>query len=612
MSRSRAACVFLVSTALVLATALPAQTPAPAPPTPRDPSVELFGKSLDVARQALEQYGAWDDPEAMARVDDLGYRVAAQTGFTRFPISFYLVNMAEPNAFALPGGQVFVTRGMMELNLSDDALAALLGHEIGHVVGEHNQRMQRRATLLNVLSQALMVGVILKADRSGPSTTGVPDPYGLERERSNTGNVIEGTYAASLIVSELLLASYSRTFENEADDVGQRWAAAAGFDPDGTRKLMAELGSRLPESKEYGYWRTHPYFEERVLAAKARGADLRRSTDLRADDAFRRETQATLLKLAEKLPKPKERPDADRPPREDRRPPEDRPREAARKPPLDAVALVKEAALDAWPSGERADALRSEKLHHERELELAKPALARNYGTVLATYDEEIAAVARLTPESPFLPTVRAEREALAKQKEDAYPQAQAIWTSGVYEIPFLETFLANYPTVTEVPDVSLALGDAYSRLDRQSDAVARYLAAVRAAPDSPAAAKARRGLHVLAPRLEQLAALAEIAADSSDTELQKVARERLAAKAGTFSRLADGAEYLERFPESEHATVVTERLNTLAQNLYGEVILYQGVGDALKALDRIQQILTYAPTSPAADRLRERVVVAG
>lgn len=242
----------LLSTLLVgpLAAPLAAQAQPP-----ENRLQELFFKSLEASQEALDQYGAWDNQVELERVNRIGYRVARETGYSKFPFSFYLIDMAEPNAFALPGGQVFVTRGMLEIGLSDDALAALLGHEIGHVVKDHGMRMQRRATLLNLLSQALMVGVLIHANQNADRNTlaRVPDPYGLERTTSSTGDLVQGTYAASMIVGELLLRSYSREFEDEADEVGQRIAAQAGFDPEGTRRLMAQLGSRLPQSHEYGY-----------------------------------------------------------------------------------------------------------------------------------------------------------------------------------------------------------------------------------------------------------------------------------------------------------------------------------------------------------------------
>jgi hypothetical protein len=92
--------------------------------------------------------------------------------------------------------------------------------------------------------------------------------------------------------------------------------------------------------------------------------------------------------------------------------------------------------------------------------------------------------------------------------------------------------------------------------------------------------------------------------------ELRRLAGERLATIAKSYDDLANGAEYLRRYPEGEQVVAVLDRLNVLADNLYGEVVLYQGVGDAAKAIDRINRILTNAPLSPAADRLRDRAVL--
>jgi hypothetical protein len=189
---------------------------------------------------------------------------------------------------------------------------------------------------------------------------------------------------------------------------------------------------------------------------------------------------------------------------------------------------------------------------------------------------------------------------------------AIAVWQSGVYETPFLETFLWNFPESAEAPAVHLALGEAYARLERQADAVDQFLQAWNGAPESEAGRTAQRGLKSVAPALNELSALAELTAQERDPELKKVAEERLAQQASTYTDLADGAAYLKRFPEGPHAEAVAKRLNLLADNLYGEVVLYQSIGDQLKAMERIQRILTHAPASPAAGKLLEKIVLPG
>jgi hypothetical protein len=240
---------------------------------------------------------------------------------------------------------------------------------------------------------------------------------------------------------------------------------------------------------------------------------------------------------------------------------------------------------------------------------------SRDYGAVLAAYDDEIstlsgiAAASGATP-SPALERFRGERDALVKERDAALAPALAIWNSGVYETPFLETFLSNYPEVAEAPDVHLKLGEAYARLDRQADAVDQFLRAWSGSPESAAARTAQRGLQSVAPALDELSALAELALQERDPQLQKLAAERLEKKASTYADIADGAEYVKRFPDGPHVQTVATRLNLLADNLYGEVVLYQSIGDQLKAMDRIQRILTHAPASPAAGKLLEKIVL--
>jgi Zn-dependent protease with chaperone function len=605
------ACLLLALLTMSLAREARGAEPVSEPIRTQTPNEELFGKSLEAAAQAVQVYGAWDNPQALERVASIGYRVARESGYDEFPISFFLADMAEPNAFALPGGHIFVTRGMLELGLNDDALAALLGHEITHVVKRHGLKLERKAMLLNILSQAVLVGVAVAADKNRDPVLNVPDPYGYYNPRDRPeGNLVFGSYAASVILSELLLRSYSRDYEDESDMEGQRWASAAGFATDGTVQLMSLLGSRLPDnSREYGYWRTHPFFDQRVLAAKARSPELRMGTARPAEE-FRLRSQASILAFENRLPPTKaperpgageRRPDSGPGAREQRDLP----------PPITPLDLLHQAALTAWPAGPAAERLRADHLHAARAREIdARMAGSRDYGHVLALYEEEINILFDLTPESPALVEFRAERQALRTQRDELLPSALAVWKSGVYGTPFLEVFLSNYPDAPEAPAVHLALGEAYARTSRQADAVDQFLEAWKADPQGPSGEAARRGLRNLAPALDQLTALAELAAQEQDADLRRLAEERLAGKAATYSNIADGAAYLERYPTGPYVEAVTLRLNSLAEGLFGELLLYQSVGDQMKAMDRIQRILTHAPLSPAASRLMAKVTL--
>ncbi len=460
-------------------------------------------------------------------------------------------------------------------------LANVLGHEIGHIALEHFQRMQRKATIMSVLSNVLLAGVIIGAEhgnsRPGPNT--VYDPrVGYEDPR---GNIIQGAAAASLVVNELLLRSYSREHEDEADQEGQRLAAAAGYDPDGARQLWVVMNTKTPQAREYGYLQTHPFGEERQRAAQARQQTWKIAAKRPADD-YRIRTQAVLVNYIDR-----------------------------QKPSAPEARLLKESALSTWPQGQVAERIRLEKLHSQRDQELTRPLLSRDYGSVIRSYKKTREEVLKLTPQSPLLATVDSELKDFDNKLKELYPRAVQVLKGGVYETSFLVSYLSNFPQAPEDPEVTLALGDAYSRLGNQTDAVTQYLAAIQAG-DNAESRKAHTGLRNLVPNLKELAALQQLVDQDKDPDLKRAAGERLDTMAKAYDELKNGDEYLKKFPKGQHVPEVLDRLNVLADNLYGEVVLYQGVGDSVKALERINQILTHAPLSPAAAKLRDRAQIAG
>ncbi|HYG65221.1 MAG TPA: M48 family metalloprotease [Thermoanaerobaculia bacterium] len=570
--RTRRSVAFALALALLASPWRPAAAQTIANP-------DLFAKSLTVAQEAVEQYGLYDNSEELARVNRIGYELAQHSEFQKFPFTFGLVDVPVPNAFALPGGQIFVTRGMLDLGLDDDMLANVLGHEIAHVTLEHYLRMKRKATLMSVLGNLLVAGILV-GEANSNNRTRDEAPYDPRVGRDPGGDLIQGAAAASLILSELLLRSHSREHEDESDKEGQRLAASAGYDPDGARRLWEKMESRAPQFKQYGYWQTHPFAVERSKAAGARKGTWKVQTGKSADD-YRRRTQAVLTNYL-----------------------------ASHRPTEGETAFLKSAALTAWPQGKTAEEYRLEKLHRQRDQEMAKPLLSRDYGAVVRAYRDEMKELKALDPGSDLLRTLQADIDDLESKRKELFRRAVEVLDGGVYETSFLEAFLSNFPDASQVPEVALALGDAYSRLGNQTDGVTQYLAAFQSGPDTAEGKRARTGLRNLTPNLKELSALQQLIDQNDDPELKRLAADRLAQVVKSYEDVANGAEYLRRFPEGPHVPAVMDRLNSLADNLYGEVVLYQSVGDDVKAIERINKILTHAPLSPAAEKLRDRAQI--
>ncbi len=157
-----------------------------------------------------------------------------------------------PNAFALPGGKVGVNTGMFAVAKNQDQLAAVIGHEIGHVYARHtNERVSRQAAT----STGLAVLGALAGARYGQGASDM---------------VTQGGGAAAQLG---VLLPFSRTQETEADEIGQRLAAQAGFDPaqaaDLWQNMIAASAGRSPE-----WLSTHPDPQHRIQALRARAPSL--------------------------------------------------------------------------------------------------------------------------------------------------------------------------------------------------------------------------------------------------------------------------------------------------------------------------------------------------
>lgn len=196
--------------------------------------------------QFSADYGVVQDKALNDYIDRTGKALAAQTHRPRMPYSFRAVNATYVNAYAFPGGSVACTRGIL-LSLENEAeLAALLGHELGHVNARHTAHQMSRG----VLTQALVGGLSVLAGTQGA---------GFGQLTSQLGMLGAGA----------LLASYSRDNEREADALGMDYMVRTGYAPGGMVGLMdmlRGLSKRKPGAIELMF-ATHPMSDERYQTA---------------------------------------------------------------------------------------------------------------------------------------------------------------------------------------------------------------------------------------------------------------------------------------------------------------------------------------------------------
>ena len=209
-----------------------------------------IGKKAD--EEILRRFGRYRDQELQAYVESIGQRLLEGIGPTSFRYSFKIVDVPDVNAMALPGGYIYITRGMLAMLNSEAQLAGVLGHEIGHATARHAANQLTKALGAQILSLGLMA----------------LSPGG----RENSGNWARVSGA----ISDHILLGYGREAELEADELGLRTAYRAGYDP---REMVAFLkGMKLKERLEalgyHGFQGTHPETADRIVKAETMAAIL--------------------------------------------------------------------------------------------------------------------------------------------------------------------------------------------------------------------------------------------------------------------------------------------------------------------------------------------------
>lgn len=211
----------------------------------------------EASRDVETEIGVLDDPELEAFVNQIGKKLLRGVPRRSFNYQFKVVDQLEPNAFALPGGYIFISRGLLTLANSEDELANVIGHEIVHAARRHAAARQDVERGTNPLS----MGWVRAAN----------------------------------------LASYGRDMERTADRGGQQLAAAAGYDPMGMSTFLKSLGRavRLAQGgpRYTSMFDSHPGTTERVTLNAMNAREIRWTRDLSLGD-----TRARYLRRVDGLP----------------------------------------------------------------------------------------------------------------------------------------------------------------------------------------------------------------------------------------------------------------------------------------------------------------------
>lgn len=191
--------------------------------------------------EILGEFGVYDEkPHLNELVSTIGQRIAAKSPRPNLPWTFTLLDTPMVNAMALPGGYVYVTRGILERMNSEDELAGVIGHEVAHVAARHSTHAISAGTLAQV--GVIAAAAVLADDNADAWAT------------------------AGLVGASLLFTKYSRQQETEADILGTKYMAATGYNPIGSENMLKAL-ERLggtPNNWLERYFMDHPDPAKRV------------------------------------------------------------------------------------------------------------------------------------------------------------------------------------------------------------------------------------------------------------------------------------------------------------------------------------------------------------
>jgi predicted Zn-dependent protease len=548
-----------------------------------------FELGLEVTTALANTIGFVDNDAWLERLSEIGYRVASLGG-GQTHYSFAALDLPEPNAIALPGGFICVTRGILEMSLSDDELAHLLGHEISHLELGHHSRAARVNTLLSLARTALMVGVIMGAPNDNASRERVAvsdDPGRRDWAVGMTGKeaLLQASTIFGGVVQTLFERGYSRKYEFEADDGGHRLATWAGYRPEAGIELLTQLHERSFEGNRYSYWRTHPYFEDRISRARVRTARHKGPASLPDDAAYRQRQALFFARAAERV--------------------------------HDEAQALQLFSRARWCAPERVASLEmglNLARFWERREEKSQPFL-RHYGTVIGAYDSLIVRAERADPQWPALTEARDERALLERQREELLSEYVGLLSSPDVPTQLLERFVENYPSHPRVTEARYLLGLHLSLAGRATEGIERLLAV---AADSSAGAwrdSSLAAVRLVIPEIKDLSACYQLLespllqpSGASGVAIADAARARMDELVASDFTLEQGGRYLAAHADSPWSETVRAKVAERAEQTYRAGRVQEGMQQYQEALDAYFEVLAFAGDAPTATNAAESI----
>jgi hypothetical protein len=261
-----------------------------------DIGIRKFGegqeKDIKTGQDAINELKAYglmppevEDKELTGYVQQLAHTVAINSDL-KIPVRVTVLNSDEINAFALPGGFLFINTGLIDKAETESELVGVMAHELAHVSARHGARLMKRATIASIIYQAAQVAAMIFTG----GVVGIGTYYALQY----------GFFGLGLALN-LALLGVSREYEEEADQLGVQYAWRAGYDPHGFITFFDKLASEKGYVKSASFFRTHPPFFDRIVSTFSEIEYLPKKDGLQTDSSKFREIKLHMKQVKEEL-----------------------------------------------------------------------------------------------------------------------------------------------------------------------------------------------------------------------------------------------------------------------------------------------------------------------
>ncbi len=546
-----------------------------------------------VAQKVEEKYPVSKDEEDFLRVNRIGLRIISQIKDLKYPYSFCVEEMEDANAFALPGGFVYVTKGLLDLGLEDSELAFILGHEIAHNECDHIFKIKNKMDLLSVL----MVGIEIFA-----LTHTSPSKDAREIQAESAARSLAYSLSGAMIAS-----GYSREFEKEADFWGRVYLAKAGFDLAGSRTALEKIDIMKRQRPDLfsSLLMTHPYILDRLNQAEETPITF-------SKDIFIKEKteqagnfiQDYLLKEAENY---------------------------ETKDKKDVSLLLYRNTYFLYPGGTQADKALYELVKNREEFERKKNKLLADWNFLIKNYEK----ILKAYPDSSLqedvenrLSTLKQERDEVYKWYEEHIRSKDSGQAGTDMSLDYYINFIEFYPESPLVPKARYFLAKEYISAKDYDNGLNELVTLAKDSKDEGWNEKAKEEIIPIINKSTDIVLLGRLlnidfpvaVKDKINTRLKETIPQvkefnplevctkdaAVASDDLLLTGLGKLDKFEKEFPDSQHKVLIDQRKGKLAKELYIEARAQSLSGNWYKTVTIYRQILKYAPDSRSAEQIRQ------